>query len=122
MTTPIYTLTTCTLSKGDLSYPLKNWQCFEIDSKDFERIMLCVGALRLGRFEVTGDIVELNASTRVACTSLGNYYELGGELGLTPEAQKKWQTICKNKPFTGVIDVTENIQKLMEMSRKARAS
>lgn len=97
-----------------MRYILKNWQCFEIDSKEeWGRVRVFAGLLQNGQFHVTGDIVEFDALTRVAGTSLGNDYVLSGEHGLTADAKDKWRCVCEKNGLTGLADVTDEIRKLM---------
>jgi len=97
-----------------MKYRLKNWQCFEIDSKYFGRVRVFAGVLGKGLFQVTGDLAEFDPLTRTACTSLGNYYLLEGKAGLTPEALEQWRDLCKKNGRTGVADVTDEIKSSME--------
>ena len=98
-----------------MRYTLSHWQCFEIDSREeWGRVRVFAGVLPRGLFQVTGDIVEFDALTRVVGTSLGNTYELEGEPGLKPSAFEEWQGLCEKKRLTGVIEVTEEIRSSME--------
>ena len=96
-----------------MRYTLSSWQCFEIDSKYLGRVRVFAGVLGKGLFQVTGDLAEFDALTRTACTSLGSFYVLQGEPGLTPKALKQWQDLCEKNGLTGVVDVSAEINSRM---------
>jgi hypothetical protein len=92
-----------------MKHTLKEWQCFEIDSKDFARVRVCAGSLPKGTPHITGDIVETDAGTCTVTTSLGNYYELSGPSGLSAAAEMLWEKRAAEKRITGVIDVSDKV-------------
>lgn len=90
-------------------YRLYNWQCFELDSKDFGRVRMCVGSLPKGTPHMTGDVVETDSETHTVMTSLGNCYELSGPAGLTASAQELWARTVRAMHLIGVLDVSEKV-------------
>jgi len=92
-----------------MKYTLRQWQCFEIDSKDFGRVRVCVGQLPKGMPHITGDIVETDPGTSTVMTSLGNCYELASAPGLPPEGREQWEKRAAEMHLTGVLDVSEKV-------------
>lgn len=97
---------------------LDSWQCFEVQLPGpLGRTRHLAGRIvRDWHGQVSSAIGAMNPATRKCTTQSGRVYELGAQNGLTADGEYTWGKWLRINQATGIVDVTDEIKKMLTRS------